>query len=73
MDDLTIPRTWNDVTAEWMTAALSASHPGVEVERVELVLVDDGTNRRARYASPTARVRDLRRCSSRLPTPITPS
>jgi hypothetical protein len=50
MEELTIPTSWDDVTADWMTAALAMSHPGVEVERVELVLIDDGTNRRARFA-----------------------
>jgi hypothetical protein len=49
-EELTIPTSWDDVTADWMTAALAMSHPGVEVERVELVLIDDGTNRRARFA-----------------------
>jgi hypothetical protein len=38
-----------------MTEALAGSHPGVEVEKVEVLLRDDGTNRRARlgltYAS----------------------
>ncbi len=32
-----------------MTTALSVSHPGIEVDRIELVLRDDGTNRRARF------------------------
>lgn len=32
-----------------MTAALASSHPGVGVAEVELLLVDDGTNRRARF------------------------
>jgi len=47
--DIPIPKGWDDITAEWMTAALTASHPGVEVAGVDLLLVDDGTNRRARF------------------------
>jgi hypothetical protein len=50
VNDLMIPASWGDVTADWMTAALAESHPGIEVESVELLLVDDGTNRRARFA-----------------------
>ena len=37
------------MTPEWMTAALAPTHPGIEVSRVELLLRDDGTNRRARF------------------------
>jgi hypothetical protein len=44
-----IPPTWEAVSPGWMTAALDPSHPGVEVAEVELLLVDDGTNRRARF------------------------
>jgi hypothetical protein len=44
-----IPDEWDGVTAAWMTAALSRSLPGVEVDRVEVLLRDDGTNRRARF------------------------
>ena len=32
-----------------MTAALASSYPSVEIAEVELLLVDDGTNRRARF------------------------
>jgi hypothetical protein len=46
---LPIPTSWENVTPEWMTAALTQSHPDVEVDTVELMLVDDGTNRRARF------------------------
>ncbi|WP_035955288.1 phosphotransferase [Parafrankia sp. EUN1f] len=45
-----IPADWDDVTAEWMTAALAAAFPGVKVRTADLVLRDDGTNRRARFA-----------------------
>jgi hypothetical protein len=47
---LAVPPRWEDVTPAWMTAALAPDHPGARVERVELVLRDDGTNRRARFA-----------------------
>ena len=40
--------SWDSITAEWMTAALADAFPGVEVSGVEVVLRDDGTNRRAR-------------------------
>ena len=50
MTDLAIPDDWDSVTAEWMTKMLAASHPGVAVSSVDLVLRDDGTNRRARFA-----------------------
>lgn len=44
-----IPESWDDVTPEWMTSALQRAFPGIEVSDVELVLRDDGTNRRARF------------------------
>ena len=46
--ELSIPRGWDEISAEWMTAALADHFPGVEVDDVALVLRDDGTNRRAR-------------------------
>lgn len=48
-DVLAIPRQWEDMTPAWMTAALSEQHPGADVADVTLLLVDDGTNRRARF------------------------
>lgn len=45
MTALTIPAAWDDIDATWMAEAL-----GSEVASVELLLVDDGTNRRARFA-----------------------
>jgi hypothetical protein len=36
--ELSIPQGWEEITAEWMTAALALA----------VVLRDDGTNRRAR-------------------------
>ncbi len=46
--ELSIPQGWEEITAEWMTAALADHFPGVEVDDVAVVLRDDGTNRRAR-------------------------
>lgn len=48
-DVLAIPRQWEDMTPAWMTAAVTQHHPGAEVADVTLLLVDDGTNRRARF------------------------
>lgn len=48
-DPLTIPKTWDDVTPAWMTAAIQSRHPGAVVDDVTLVTRDDGTNRRARF------------------------
>ena len=45
---LSVPRTWDDITPEWMSAALAADFPGVAVDAVTVELRDDGTNRRAR-------------------------
>jgi hypothetical protein len=47
--DSGIPVEWDDVTPEWMTAAIAGVHPGAEVADVALLLCDDGTNRRARF------------------------
>lgn len=44
-----IPLQWEQVTPEWMTAALRPRHPGARVSEVSLVTRDDGTNRRARF------------------------
>jgi Phosphotransferase enzyme family len=44
-----IPADWDDVTPEWMTAAIRTHHPDSEVRDLTLVLRDDGTNRRARF------------------------
>lgn len=45
-----IPKRWEAVTPQWMTAALAACDPALDVASVELVTRDDGTNRRARFA-----------------------
>ena len=45
-----IPLRWEDVTSEWMTAAIASRCPGARVADVSLVTRDDGTNRRARFA-----------------------
>lgn len=46
--ELAVPKDWDEITPDWMTSALAARHPGVEVETVTVELRDDGTNRRAR-------------------------
>jgi Phosphotransferase enzyme family len=45
---LSVPKTWDDITPDWMSAALAADFPGVEADTVTVELRDDGTNRRAR-------------------------
>ncbi|SPM34444.1 putative aminoglycoside phosphotransferase, partial [Mycobacterium rhizamassiliense] len=45
---LSVPKTWDDITPEWMSAALAADFPGAQVDTVGVELRDDGTNRRAR-------------------------
>jgi hypothetical protein len=47
--DVAIPGDWSEVTPAWMTRALARSFPGAVVDRVDLVLRDDGTNRRGRF------------------------
>jgi hypothetical protein len=46
--ELAIPQGWDEITPDWMTAALSTHFPGATVSQVAIVLRDDGTNRRAR-------------------------
>ena len=46
--ELSIPQGWDEITPEWMTSALAQHFPGAEVDAVQVVLRDDGTNRRAR-------------------------
>jgi Phosphotransferase enzyme family len=50
-----IPGDWDAVTPAWMTSALAPSFPGAVVRDVELLLRDDGTNRRARFGLTYAR------------------
>ena len=45
---LQVPKSWDEITPDWMSTALSDRHPGATVENVTLLLRDDGTNRRAR-------------------------
>jgi hypothetical protein len=49
LDPDCIPIRWEDVTADWMTAALSSRLPGAKVRDAALVMNDDGSNRRARF------------------------
>ncbi len=44
-----IPLNWDDVTPEWMTAAIASHHPDAQVSEVKIITRDDGTNRRARF------------------------
>lgn len=50
-----IPAEWEEITPQWVTAAIAAHHPGADVEEVRILTRDDGTNRRVRiglrYAS----------------------
>ena len=50
ISNVRVPQSWEDITPDWMTAALSSQHPGAEVSEVTVQLRDDGTNRRARLA-----------------------
>lgn len=45
-----VPGEWDEITPAWMTAAIAGHCPGAVVSGVEVVLRDDGTNRRARLA-----------------------
>jgi phosphotransferase family enzyme len=45
---LDVPRSWQDFSPEWMTAAISRHHAGAVVGSVSVGDVADGTNRRAR-------------------------
>lgn len=49
LDPDCIPLDWNQVTPEWMTAALQSRLPGVKVAEAVIVTADDGTNRRVRF------------------------
>lgn len=50
MKGLTVPKSWDEITPEWMTGALSGHHPEAVVDTVTVDMRDDGTNRRARLA-----------------------
>jgi len=50
LPSLEIPARWDDITPEWMTAALADAYPGAVVDAVTVQTRDDGTNRRARLA-----------------------
>lgn len=49
LDPDCIPLDWNEITPEWMTAALQNRLPGVKVRDAVIVTHDDGTNRRVRF------------------------
>ena len=48
--ELSLPRSWDEITPAWMTAALAEHFPGATVDNISVALRDDGTNRRARLA-----------------------
>ncbi len=48
--ELSLPRSWEEITPSWMTAVLGKHFPGATVDAVTVALRDDGTNRRARLA-----------------------
>ena len=48
LSELSIPGGWDEITPAWMTDAISGHYPDAVVSGVEVVLRDDGTNRRAR-------------------------
>jgi hypothetical protein len=48
LDPDCIPQHWEQVTPAWMTAALAGRAPRAVVVAVDVLLRDDGTNRRAR-------------------------
>ena len=48
LSELSIPAGWDEITPAWMTDAVRRHHPDAVVSDVEVVLRDDGTNRRAR-------------------------
>ena len=45
-----IPARWEDVTPQWMTAAIASRHPDATVGGVKIVTADEGSNRRARFS-----------------------
>ncbi len=45
---LSVPKSWDEITPDWMSRALAEHHPGAAVSDVVVELRDDGTNRRAR-------------------------
>jgi hypothetical protein len=44
-----IPSDWNQATPEWITDAIVKHHPGARVSEAVLLIVDNGTNRPARF------------------------
>jgi hypothetical protein len=43
-----IPAQWEEITPQWLTAAIATRHPGAEIKDVRIITRDDGTNRRVR-------------------------
>jgi hypothetical protein len=44
------PKAWEDLSPRWVTRQIAARHPGAVIDRVDVVMHADGTNRRARLA-----------------------
>jgi hypothetical protein len=47
MTALRVPKSWDGLSAEWMTAVLATRFPGAEIGSASLLWVSDGTNWRA--------------------------
>jgi hypothetical protein len=45
-----IPTQWEQVTPQWMSAAIASHHPDAALAAIAVMTIDDGTNRRARFA-----------------------
>lgn len=45
-----IPTQWQKVTPQWMSAAIASRHPDATLADLAILDIDDGTNRRARFA-----------------------
>ena len=45
-----IPTQWEQVTPQWMSAAIASHHPDAALAAIAIMTIDDGTNRRARFA-----------------------
>ena len=60
---LSVPKSWDEFTPAWMSAALAEHHPDAVVDEVAVELRDDGTNRRARLALSYSAGSDRQRSS----------
>jgi hypothetical protein len=67
---LNVPKDWDELTPEWMTAVMARHHSDAVVDTVAVQLRDDGTNRRARLALTYSQVRGRPRSSRKPLTPL---